>query len=157
MVDGSTNFYVADGNLTLPLLGNNAIRRIDTRSNVTTLAGGTYGSLDGMGTNARFGAPAGIAVDPSGNLYVADYFNNAIRKGIPGSPQNITFPALAPRTFGETPFPLSATATSLLPVTYSSSDSNIATISSNSVKILGVGTLTITASQAGGPGFRRPR
>ena len=150
VVDGSTNFYVADGNLTLPLLGNNAIRRIDTRSNVTTLAGGTYGSLDGMGTNARFGAPAGIAVDPSGNLYVADYFNNAIRKGIPGSPQNITFPALAPRTFGETPFPLSATATSLLPVTYSSSDSNIATISSNSVKILGVGTLTITASQAGG-------
>lgn len=48
---------------------------------VTTLAGnGTYGKIDGTGSNARLHAPNGITVDISGNIYVADTFNNCIRK-----------------------------------------------------------------------------
>jgi sugar lactone lactonase YvrE len=50
---------------------------------VTTLAGlaRAAGSVDGAGSGARFDAPAGVAVDREGNLYVADSGNNSIRKG----------------------------------------------------------------------------
>ena len=62
--------------------GNNAIRRFDPVSGaVTTFAGalGARGFLDGIGTEARFYAPRGIAADGT-NLYVADTYNNVIRK-----------------------------------------------------------------------------
>ena len=73
----------AAGNLEIADAGNNAIRRIDARTNVTTLAGstnGTFGFADGMGTAATFHAPSGVAADWQGNLYVSDSGNNAIRK-----------------------------------------------------------------------------
>ena len=38
------------------------------------------GAADGIGSAARFSTPAGLALDPSGNLYVSDYVNNSIRK-----------------------------------------------------------------------------
>ena len=44
-------------------------------------AGRNSRSLDGLGTNARFKLPWGIAADIRGNLYVADYGNQTIRKG----------------------------------------------------------------------------
>lgn len=47
------------------------------------------------------------------------------------------------------PFSLEATASSGLPVSYTSSDPRVATISGNKVTIVGAGSLTITASQAG--------
>src|SRR5665213_3063469 len=48
----------------------------------TALAGavGQYGDVDGPGGTARFQGPEGVAVDGAGNIYVADVFNNAIRK-----------------------------------------------------------------------------
>jgi hypothetical protein len=70
-----TNLYVAD-------YSNNLIRKIAIATGmVSTLAGGTAtdGPLDGTGASARFHAPTGITTDGT-NLYVADNFNDRIRK-----------------------------------------------------------------------------
>jgi hypothetical protein len=52
---------------------------------VSTLAGvaGSWGNVDGVGSNARFSYPLGLAVDTSGNVYVADQNNYSIRKITP--------------------------------------------------------------------------
>ena len=77
-VDSAGNVYVADG------MGQ-AIRKITPTGVVTTFAGaaGVSGSADGTGTAARFNFPTGIAVDGSGNVYVADYGNDTVRKITP--------------------------------------------------------------------------
>jgi sugar lactone lactonase YvrE len=73
--DGSGNLYVVDAK-------NNEIRKVVIATGVvTTLAGSTTaGSADGTGAAASFHIPTGIACDGSGNLYVADFLNNEIRK-----------------------------------------------------------------------------
>ena len=75
-MDASKNIYVAD-------LGNQRIRKIDASGNINTIAGcGAYGfSGDGgPALAAEFEDPAGICGDESGNIYVADEFNNRVRK-----------------------------------------------------------------------------
>ena len=64
---------------------NHIIRKITSSGTVTTLAGtaGTAGSANGVGTNAQFYYPFGVAVDSSGNVYVADLHNHIIRKITP--------------------------------------------------------------------------
>lgn len=47
---------------------------------VTVIAGGTQGYLDGQGTAARFNRPQGIRFDNNNNMYVADYANSKVRK-----------------------------------------------------------------------------
>jgi hypothetical protein len=63
--------------------------------------------------------------------------------------QTITFGSLAGKKTGDAPFPLGATASSGLAVTYESSNLAVATVSGNTVTILGAGSTVITASQAG--------
>jgi serine/threonine protein kinase len=94
VVDISGNAFVSD-------TGNNTIRKITRDGSVITLAGraGQSGRADGIGSAARFLAPLGIAVDRAGNIYVAEFASDVIRKispqgvvstlagsaGIPGS------------------------------------------------------------------------
>ena len=78
-VDAAGHVYVADA-------GNNLIRKISPQGVVTTIAGifGVSGARDGTASDALFNQPTGVAVDGSGNVYVADMGNSVIRKLTPG-------------------------------------------------------------------------
>ncbi|MBI3280729.1 MAG: hypothetical protein HYZ57_12905 [Acidobacteria bacterium] len=73
--DSAGNVYIAEA-------GAHRIRKVDTSGRITTMAGsGERGSSDdSLATRCRFDSPAGIALDASGNLYVADAGNDAIRR-----------------------------------------------------------------------------
>ena len=64
-------------------------------------------------------------------------------------PQTIAFGPLADQLLGNAPFSLEATASSGLPISYTSSNPGVAAVNGNSVTITGSGTTTITAAQAG--------
>jgi len=75
-VDTYDNLYIVDS-------GNNRIRKVDTNGIITTVAGcGTsgYSGDNGPATDAKLKGPSGVAVDASGNLFIADSGNNGIRK-----------------------------------------------------------------------------
>jgi sugar lactone lactonase YvrE len=78
-VDSSGNLYIADES-------NSRIRKVTTAGVISTVAGnGTvgYSGDGGAATSAQLWAPRGVAVDSSGDLYIADAGNNDIRKVTP--------------------------------------------------------------------------
>lgn len=79
-MDNSGNIIVADE-------WSNMIRLVSSATGyVTTMAGnGTIGSTDGQPTLAMFNSPFDVAVDNTGNIYVADGYNSIIRKMENGS------------------------------------------------------------------------
>jgi len=75
-VDKLGNFYIADEN-------NNCIRKVAPSGIITTYAGIGVLAFSGDGgpaTAAEIAAPAGVCSDTSGNIYIADYYNNRIRR-----------------------------------------------------------------------------
>jgi uncharacterized protein (TIGR03437 family) len=92
VADNAGNVYIADYN-------NFRVRKVDTSGNITTVVGQGQSGLandGGLPILAEL-QPAGLALDPSGNLYISDYLGDRIRKV----------------TFAETPPGLSASAYSL--------------------------------------------
>lgn len=89
-VDAAGDLFVTDGL---------AIRKITTNLIVTTIGGAPYGygTNDGIGTEARFGGPSqplpGLAVDGAGSLFIADYANHRLSKGLPYNCPVMTGPA----------------------------------------------------------------
>jgi uncharacterized protein (TIGR03437 family) len=74
-VDAAGNLYIADA-------GNNRVRRVDTSGIITTVAGTSdngYSGDGGSATQAMLNYPWGLAVDPSGRVYIGDRVNSRVR------------------------------------------------------------------------------
>ena len=74
--DPAGNLYIADS-------GNNRVRKVGTDGIITTIAGnGTPGNAGdgGLAINAQLNNPNGLALDPVGNLYIADAYNFKVRR-----------------------------------------------------------------------------
>ena len=75
IVDRSGNLYISDTD-------NNRIRKVAADGKITTIAGTgvcAFGGDTGPATAARLCTPRGLAMDSTGNLYVADFGNSKIR------------------------------------------------------------------------------
>ncbi len=75
-LDAAGNLYIADW-------GNNRVRKVDAAGNISTVAGtgeSGYGGDGGPAIQAQLSRPYGAAADAAGNLYIADWGNNRIRK-----------------------------------------------------------------------------
>jgi hypothetical protein len=150
-VDLNDNVYVADQY-------NSVIRMLTpvagtTNWNVSTIGGQAQnpGSSNGLGTNALFYYPYGLAVDSSGNLYIADTDNNTIRKG---TLPFMTFNFLPPITFAQGQFNASITgAAGQMFVVQASTDlANWLPIWTNTIN--GASPAAFSDPQAGGYPYR---
>jgi Leucine-rich repeat (LRR) protein/PKD repeat protein len=112
---------------------------------VATIDGSTV-SIVGAGTTTITASQAG-----DDNYLAATEVQQTLT--VEKAAQTITFGALDNKTFGDADFGLTATASSGLDVSYSSSDLTVATIDGSTVTIVGAGTTTITASQAGADNY----
>lgn len=92
----------ADGSRYVAEARNHTIRRISPDGTVSTLAGqsGKPGSADGVGTQASFNQPLGLALDDAGGLFVADSGNHTIRRIVlaDGGVSTVAGKALQPGT-----------------------------------------------------------
>ena len=145
-VDASGTVYVADPH-------NDTIRQITSGGMVTTLAGsaGIAGSADGTGTAARFNNPGGVAVDPSGTVYVADFSNDTIRKGVPDpmittQPSNQTVMAGQPATF-------TVAATGTTPASYQWQRNGVNLTNGGNIAGAASATLTVSNMQLADVGY----
>ncbi len=145
--DGSTVVIGASGNDGNGISAGH-VRVYKNLSDVWTQVGQ---DIDGEHIVEYFGSA--VAINADGTTIAVGMYNNGetgeVRIFKSKLLQTITFEALSNKTFGDSPFDLFATSSSLLPVNYSSSDPSIASINSNTLTIHQAGTVTITASQDG--------
>jgi sugar lactone lactonase YvrE len=95
-VDGAGNLFIAD-------TYTNRIREVSVSGVITTVAGtGTegYSGDGGAATSAQLWFPQGVAVDAAGNLFIADTYNNRIRKVDAAVPPSFTDKTPPPATYG---------------------------------------------------------
>jgi sugar lactone lactonase YvrE len=147
-VDASGNLFISD-------TSDHTIWKVSTTNQKTLLAGssGLPGSTDGNGSGAQFNNPGGLALDPAGNLVVADTGNHTIRRiaqngdvttlaGAPGQPGSADGTTLA-RFNG--PFGIAVDATGAI---------YIADTQNHAIRLLATnGTVSTYAGTAGSPGM----
>ncbi len=115
-LDPAGNLYIADQ-------GDNVVRQVNAESGIITTIAGTgapgYFGYGGIPTAAALRNPTGVALDSAGNIYIADYANNLIRKISPAStlafPNTLVGEASAPQqltvlNLGNQPLSLSGLA-----------------------------------------------
>jgi sugar lactone lactonase YvrE len=76
----------ANGNVWIADTGNHRVRKVNTSGMITTIAGNgsaSYGGDNGQATSASLDHPYAVDLDTSGNVYIADRFNNRIRRVTP--------------------------------------------------------------------------
>jgi uncharacterized protein (TIGR03437 family) len=133
----SVNTLIATSGLSVSLASNTPPVCTVVGATVTVVATGTC-SL----TATQAGNSAYAAAPPVTQTFA-----------VTGQTQTITFGQLGNVTFGVAPFPISATASSGLPVTFASSSQSICTVTGSTVAIVGAGLCSITASQSGNATF----
>lgn len=136
-VDGNGDVYVTDA----------FTQRVQKFSASGTLITkwGTYGSGAG-----QFHYPHGVAVDGGGSVYVTDHYNRVQKFSLSRTAQAVTFDLGGfGKTYGDTPFSVSAVASSGLPVSFTSDTPAVCTVSDTTVTLAAAGTCTLTASQNG--------
>jgi PKD repeat protein len=155
-VDSAGNAYIAD-------IGNNRIRRIDAISGIITTVAGSYYGYGPLGDNgvsilARLTNPHGLALDSAGNIFVADTYDQAIRKvGVPVTP-TITSSLTASGQDGSAfsynvtadGFPRSMITTSTLPSGLTLSGTTISGLPTSAA--VGATNVTLAATNLGGTG-----
>lgn len=126
-VDGSGNIFVAEQ-------FNVDIREIQSSGTVLTVAGSAFvrGTSDGTGPGAQFNSPEGITTDALGNVYIADTYNNSIRKGVASGAPSIGTPPVTQTVGAGTPVTFSVGASSATALTYQWSVNGVAIVGATS-------------------------
>jgi sugar lactone lactonase YvrE len=142
---GNVTFGVAPFSISATATSGLTVSFASTTTTVCTVSGSTVTILAG-GT-------CSITASQPGNTNYAGAPSVTRSFTVGPAPQTITFNALSNVTFGVAPFPISATATSGLTVSFASTTTTVCTVSGSTVTIVGVGTCSITASQAGSANY----
>jgi hypothetical protein len=155
-VDSLGNLYIADD-------GNNVIRRVATNGTITTVAGdvaadqanGGLGGFSGDGgpaTSAQLNDPEGLALDRSGDLFIADTFNNAIREVTPNGLISTLVNGTGTRgRTGDAGPAVSAELNTPYAVAVDNSTGNVFIADTSNNRIRMVTGLPVPATAAGGP------
>lgn len=133
-------------NLTATASSNLSVSYVSSNTNVATISGNVVTAV-GIGTTT-------ITASQGGNSFYNPAVNVSKTLTVTQAPQLITFNVLPNKTIGSPPFTISATGgNSGNPVTFTSSNTSVATISGNTVTIVGIGTTNITASELGNANY----
>jgi hypothetical protein len=123
---------------------------VESGDTVTVSGGGTFDDPN-VGTDKPVTANLALGGASAGNYTLVQ--PTGLTGTITQASQTLTFAVLAIKTTADAPFTPAATATSGLAVSFSSSNPAVATVTDNVVTIIGIGTTTITASQAGNENY----
>jgi hypothetical protein len=138
-------FGVSPFSVTLPKSTSGLPVTLSVLSGPATISSNTI-TITGVGSVT-------LAADQAGNANYSSAPEVTTTFAVNQAPQTITFGKLPAQGYGYQSFSLTATASSGLPVTYTSSATNIATVSGNVVTILSPGSASITASQPGNANY----